>query len=48
MLTGPHQDLKSYYASANYYSDKTSIDLINFQEKKELINRGGEHLRKNK
>ena len=26
-------DLKSYYASASYYSDKTSIDLINFSGK---------------
>ena len=26
-------DLKSYYASASYYSDKTSIDIINFSGK---------------
>ena len=26
-------DLKSYYASASYYSDKTTIDLINFSGK---------------
>ena len=26
-------DLKSYYASASYYTDKTSIDLINFSGK---------------
>tara|TARA_S200000501_G_scaffold330667_1_gene332139 strand:+ start:1238 stop:3634 length:2397 start_codon:yes stop_codon:yes gene_type:complete len=26
-------DLKSYYASASYYSDKTSIDFINFSGK---------------
>ncbi len=26
-------DLKSYYTSASYYSDKTSIDLINFSGK---------------